>query len=170
MFRCGKKVVEILPIDLRWAGHETDLTSGHEYKKIQIYNKLYELLTSSRSKVWKHWVQTCGCGRMSNLINLVLRWRHLTWPGGLTWYDLGWKFLHKMRKRWMNSYAKFGGTACRRDSAICEKPMGGAHMCPPPRARVKQMWAVTLRTIFAKEQLTQCNRTPTATGTRLAYN
>ena len=38
----------------------------------------------------------------------------------------------------MNSYAKFGGAARRHFSAICEKPMGGAHMCPPPgRARVK---------------------------------
>ena len=37
----------------------------------------------------------------------------------------------------MNSYAKFGGAARRHFSAICEKPMGGAHMCPPPgRARV----------------------------------
>ena len=36
----------------------------------------------------------------------------------------------------MNSYAKFGGAARRHFSAICEKPMGGAHMCPPGRARV----------------------------------
>ena len=35
MFRCEKEVVEILPIDLTWAGHEIDLTSGREYKKIQ---------------------------------------------------------------------------------------------------------------------------------------
>ena len=42
-----------------------------------------------------------------------------------------------MRKGWMNSYAKFGGAARRRFSAICEKPMG-AHMCPPGRARVKK--------------------------------
>ena len=37
MFRCGKEVDEILPIDLTWAGHEIDLTSGHEYKKSKIY-------------------------------------------------------------------------------------------------------------------------------------
>ena len=39
----------------------------------------------------------------------------------------------------MNSYAKFGGAARRHFSAICEKPMGGAHMCPPGRARVNHM-------------------------------
>ena len=49
MFRCETDLVEILPIDLTWAGHEIDLTSGHEYKKSKIY-KLLELLTSSTSK------------------------------------------------------------------------------------------------------------------------
>ena len=34
----------------------------------------------------------------------------------------------------MNSYAKFGGAARRRVSAICEKPMGG-HICAPPAVR-----------------------------------
>ena len=52
MFRCEKEVVEILPIDLSWAGHEIDLTSGHEYKKSKIY-KLLEQLTSSTSKSLK---------------------------------------------------------------------------------------------------------------------
>ena len=52
MFRCEKEVVEILPIDLTWAGHEIDLTSSHEYKKSKIY-KLLELLTSSTSKSFK---------------------------------------------------------------------------------------------------------------------
>ena len=52
MFRCGKEVVQILPIDLTWAGHEIDMTSGHECKKSKIY-KLYELLTSSSSKCLK---------------------------------------------------------------------------------------------------------------------
>ena len=39
----------------------------------------------------------------------------------------------------MNSYAEFGGAARCHFSTICEKPMGGggAHMCPPGRARVK---------------------------------
>ena len=74
---------------------------------------------------------------MSKLPNCVLRWRHLTWPRDLTWYDLGPKFLHNMRKGWLNSYAKFGGAARRHFSAICEKPMGGGHICAPPgRARV----------------------------------
>ena len=49
MFWCEKEVVEILPID---AGHEIDLTSGHEYKKSEIY-KLLELLTLSTSKSLK---------------------------------------------------------------------------------------------------------------------
>ena len=52
MFQCGKEIVEILLIDLTWAGPEIDLTSGHEYKKSKIY-KLYELLTSSCSKSLK---------------------------------------------------------------------------------------------------------------------
>ena len=52
MFWCEKEVVEILPIDLTWAGHEIDLTSGHEYKKSKIY-KLLELFTSSTSKSLK---------------------------------------------------------------------------------------------------------------------
>ena len=72
---------------------------------------------------------------MSKLLNCVLRWRHLTWPGDLTWDDLGPKFLHKMRKGWMNSYAKFGGAARRHFSAICEKPMGGGHICAPSAVR-----------------------------------
>ena len=36
-----------------------------------------------------------------------------------------------MRKGWINSYAKFGGAARHHFPVICEKPMGGAHMCPP---------------------------------------
>ena len=57
----------------------------------------------------------------------------LTWPVDLTFGDLGLKFVHKMRKGWMNSYAKFGGAARRHFPAICEKPMGeGTYMCPPP--------------------------------------
>ena len=52
MFRCGKEVVEILPIDLTWAGHEIDMNSGHQYKKSKIY-KLLELLTSSTSRSLK---------------------------------------------------------------------------------------------------------------------
>ena len=52
MFWCEKEVVEILLIDLAWAGHEIDLTSGHEYQKSEIY-KLLELLTSSTSKSLK---------------------------------------------------------------------------------------------------------------------
>ena len=36
MFWCEKEVVKILPIDLTWASHEIDLTSGHEYQKSEI--------------------------------------------------------------------------------------------------------------------------------------
>ena len=38
-------------------------------------------------------------------LNCVFRWRFLTWPEGLTCYDLASKFLPKMRKRWVNSCA-----------------------------------------------------------------
>ena len=80
--------------------------------------------------------------------------RGLTWPGDLTWYDLGTTFLHKMRKRWMNSFEKFGGAARRRFPTICEKPMGGgAHMCPPrPCAgyRGNIMSALTARFLIPK--------------------
>ena len=87
-------------------------------------------------KVWNHCVRNCGCGRISNLLNCVLRWHHLTWPVDLTWYDLG-KIFTKMRKIWVNSYAKIGGAAHRRYYATCEKPMGGgAHMCPSDVRRI----------------------------------
>ena len=35
----------------------------------------------------------------------------------------------------MNSYAKFGGAARRRFSAICENRWGGGHICAPPAVR-----------------------------------
>ena len=78
MFRCGKEVVEILPIDLTWAGHEIDMTSGHEYKKNPRYTSCSNYWPYQFLKVWKHWVHNCGCGRVSKLLNCVLRWRHLT--------------------------------------------------------------------------------------------
>ena len=97
---------------------------------------------------------------MSKLLNCVLRWRHLTWPGDLTWYDLGPKFLHKMRKGWMNSYANFRGAARRHFSAICEKPMGGeAHMCAPGRARVNRRLTAYLRILWENEQYIACRGT-----------
>ena len=37
MYWGEKGVVEMLPIDLTWAGHEIDLTLGHEYKKSEIW-------------------------------------------------------------------------------------------------------------------------------------
>ena len=132
MFRCEKEVVEILPIDLTWAGHEIDLTSGQEYKKSKIYN-LLELLTSSTFKSLKTLVHNCGCGRVSKLLNFVLRWRHLTWPGDLTWYHLVPKFSHKMHKGWMNSYAKCGGAARRHFLLSAKNRWGG--QCAPPAVR-----------------------------------
>ena len=42
----------------------------------------------------------------------------------------------------MNSYAKFGGAARRRFSAICEKPMGTHIYVPPGRARVKENFRI----------------------------
>ena len=110
----------------------TDL--GHEYTNPR-YKSCSNYWPHQLLKVWKHWVHNCGCGRVSKLLNCVLRWRHLTWPGDLRWYDLGSKFLHQMRKELMNSYANLGGAAHFHFPAICEKPMGGgAHMCPRPCA------------------------------------
>ena len=136
MFRCGKEVVAILPIDLTWACHEIDLTSGHECKKYKIY-KLHELFTSSSSKSLKTlgselWQDVKLAKLHFEVTSLNVTWRpDLIWPGV--------NILHKMRKGWINSYAKLGGASRRRFSAICEKMMG-AHMCPPPpgRARVKE--------------------------------
>ena len=62
----------------------------------------------------------------------------------------------------MNSYAKFGGAARRRFSAICEKPMGGAPMCPPPAVRglissVKNSTAYTIIISLHEHSVTPCN-------------
>ena len=122
---------------LTWAGHEIDLTSGHEHQKSKIY-KLYELLALSSSKSLKTLGSELWLWQCVKLLNCVLRWRHLTWPGDLTWYDLGSKFLHQMRKGWMNSYAKFGSAPRRRLSAAVWKTDGGTYICAPDRARVKE--------------------------------
>ena len=78
------------------------VTSGHEYEKSKTY-KLCELLTSSSSTSLK----TLGSelwlwqdGKLAKLrfevTSLNVTWRpDLTWPGP--------KFLHKMRKRWVNT-------------------------------------------------------------------
>ena len=42
----------------------------------------------------------------------------------------------------MNSYAKFGGAARRHLSAICEKPMGGTYVPPPPAVRGLSIYAL----------------------------
>ena len=56
----------------------------------------------------------------------------LTWPGDLTFGDLGFKFLHKVSNSILSKYWKNGGAARRRFSAICEKPEGRAFLPPPP--------------------------------------
>ena len=54
----------------------------------------------------------------------------LTWPGDLTFGDLGLKFSHKVWNSIVSRYWKNGGAARRRFSAIREKPEG------PSSARV----------------------------------
>ena len=62
----------------------------------------------------------------------------LTWPGDLTFGDLGLKFWHKVCNSILSRYWKNGGAARRRFSAIREKPEGRAFFAPPPSsARVK---------------------------------
>ena len=56
----------------------------------------------------------------------------LTWPGDLTFGDLGLKFLHKVSNSIVSRYWKNGGAARRRFSAIREKPEGWAFFAPPP--------------------------------------
>ena len=60
----------------------------------------------------------------------------LTWHGDLTFGDLGLKFLQKVPNSIVNRYWKNGGAACRRFSAILEKPEGRAFFAPSS-ARVK---------------------------------
>ena len=139
MFRCGKEVVEILPIDLTWTGHEIDLTSGHEYKKSEI-NKLPKYWPHQLLKVWKHWDQNCGCGRVTKLLNCVLKSRHLTWPGDLTWYDLGSKFFYTRcaKDEWiaMRNFAALRAAVFR----YLRKTDGGTYVPPRPCARPAPCW------------------------------
>ena len=60
----------------------------------------------------------------------------LTWPGDLTFGDLGLKFIHKVSNSIVSRYWKNGGAALRRFSAIREKPEGWAFFAPPPPVRV----------------------------------
>ena len=60
----------------------------------------------------------------------------LTWPGDLTFGDLGLKILHKVSNSIVSRYWKNGGAARRRFSAIREKPEGWAFFAPPPPVRV----------------------------------
>ena len=64
----------------------------------------------------------------------------LTWPGDLTFGDLGLKFLHMVSNSIVSRYWKNGGAARRRFSAIREKPEGWAFFAPPPSsARVNML-------------------------------
>ena len=57
---------------------------------------------------------------------------NLSWPGDLTFGDLGLKFLHKMWNSIVSRYCKNGGAARRRFFAIREKPEGRAFFASPP--------------------------------------
>ena len=54
----------------------------------------------------------------------------LTWPGDLTFGDLGLKFWHKVCNSILSKYWKNGGAARRRFPAIREKPEGRAFFAP----------------------------------------
>ena len=56
----------------------------------------------------------------------------LTWPGDLTFRNLGLKFLHNVSNSIVSRYCKNGGAAHRCFSAIREKPEGWAFFAPPP--------------------------------------
>ena len=60
----------------------------------------------------------------------------LTWPGDLTFGDLGLKFLHKVSNSILSRSWKNGGATRRRFSAIREKPEGRAFFAPLSSARV----------------------------------
>ena len=65
----------------------------------------------------------------------------LTWPGDLTFGDLGLKFLHKVSNSIVSRYRKNGGAARRRFPAIREKTEGWSFLPPSPsNARVNR-WA-----------------------------
>ena len=54
----------------------------------------------------------------------------LTWPGDLTFGDLGLNFLHKVSNSILSRYWQNGGAARRRFPAIREKPEGRAFFAP----------------------------------------
>ena len=60
----------------------------------------------------------------------------LTWPGDLTFGDLGLKFLHKVSNLIVSKYWKNGGAARRRLSAFRKNTEGWAFPPPPSSARV----------------------------------
>ena len=62
---------------------------------------------------------------------------NLTWPGDLTFGDLGLTFWHKVCNSILSRYWKNGGAARRRFLAIREKPEGRPFFCPPSSARIK---------------------------------
>ena len=56
----------------------------------------------------------------------------LTWPGDLTFGDLGLKFIHEVSNSIVSRYWKNVGAARHRFPAIREKPEGWAFLPPPP--------------------------------------
>ena len=147
MFRCGKEVVEILPIDLTWAGHEIDLTSGHEYKKSKI-NKLLELLTSSTSKSLKTLGSELWLWQDVKAAKLRFEVTSLTWSGDLTWYDLGYFFFYTRCTK--DEWIAMLNLAALRDAIfpLSAKNRWGAHMCLPGRARVNSILYYSLQYKF----------------------
>ena len=87
-------------------------------------------------KVRKHWVQNCGCGRMSNMLNCVLRWRHLTWPGCLTWYDLESFFYTKCAKDKCIAMPKLAALRAAVFQLSAKNRWEG-HICAHGRVRVR---------------------------------
>ena len=70
----------------------------------------------------------------------------LTWPGDLTFGDLGLKFVHKVSNSIVNSHWKNGGAARRHFSAIREKQEGRAFS--PSSAHVKNCAFAALANIY----------------------
>ena len=62
----------------------------------------------------------------------------LTWPGDLTFGDLGLKFLHKVCNSILSRYWKNGGAARRRFFRYPRKNRRGGHFLPPSSARANK--------------------------------
>lgn len=121
------------PLVYNGRGHEPDLTSGHEYKKSEIYKSfiLIPLCSPEKKKLIeeKLWIWQA--------FKIFLRWGHVTASGDLTWDDLGPKILHSVRKGCSDRHWKFRGATRRRFFAILKKPEGGGRLDAPPRPNME---------------------------------